>query len=89
MAHRERGDMVRVGGGMRKRTARKLRRIADRLDPKPARWYQVGVQTQSFAQTYTLGPHTTGIGDANVLRAHRRRVLADYLTTMDLKKLRP
>jgi hypothetical protein len=80
---------------MRKRTARKLRRIADRLDPKPARWYQVGTQTQSFAKTYTVAsirqPSADSISySSGVFTGQpKRRVLADYLTTMDLKKLRP
>jgi hypothetical protein len=80
---------------MRKRTARKLRRIADRLDPKPARWYQVGTQTQSFAQTYTVAsirqPTESISYSRGVFTGHPkgRRVLADYLTAPDLKKLRP
>jgi hypothetical protein len=80
---------------MRKRTARKLRRIADRLDPKPARWYQVGTQTQSFAKTYTVASirqpadsisYSSGVFTG---QPKGRRVLADYLSSMDLKKLRP
>jgi hypothetical protein len=74
---------------MRKRTARKLRRIADRLDPKPTRWYQTGTTVGNV--TYT----TSGIQQSQFMtfdfttkRPHRR-VLADYLTAPDLQKLRP
>jgi hypothetical protein len=87
---------------MRKRTARKLRRIADRLDPKPARWYASAWQ-QSANTSVGTGYYTnTASGSSVKLRftdtwadalagkpKRRHRVLADYLTTMDLKKLRP
>jgi hypothetical protein len=77
---------------MRKRTARRLRRIADRLDPKPARWYasawQQSANTGGYGRNLRVDL-TTGIGDSNVLRAYRKRVLADYLTAPDFRKLRP
>jgi hypothetical protein len=72
---------------MRKRTARKLRRIADRLDPKPARWYASAWQ-QSSSTIYSTVPVTYAY-DPALKPKHGHRVLADYLTTMDLKKLRP
>jgi hypothetical protein len=72
---------------MRKRTARKLRRIADRLDPKPARWYASA--WQQSASTAPAHIRTNYRLEARAPAKHRNRVLADYLTTMDLKKLRP
>lgn len=71
---------------MRKRTAHHLRTWADKLDPKPTRWYQVGTQTGAFG-TYT--PTTVTYTGAWDKQPRRRRVLADYLTSLDLKKLRP
>lgn len=76
---------------MKRRTARILRRAADHLDPKPARWYQVGVQTDTFTTQGLTNVTATHGGTWKVTPQPKRRhrVLADYLTSMDLKKLRP
>jgi len=67
---------------MKKRTARTLRRIANHLDPAPQRWYaaswQQSASTRPFGEMYYTAA-----------KPKRKRVLADYLTPMDLKKLRP
>ena len=73
---------------MRKRTARSLRRIADRLDPKPARWY--ATRTSGTWSTNGLAANQfQATIQYHVAQPKRRRVLADYLTSLDLKKLRP
>jgi hypothetical protein len=82
---------------MRKRTARKLRRIADRLDPKPARWYasawQQSANTAGYGRNMRIDVTPVhpagGAWTVRHMPRHGHRVLADYLTTMDLKKLRP
>lgn len=77
---------------MKRRTARILRRAADRLDPKPARWYQVSVQTDTFTTSGLFNVTAThgGTWTRTPPKPKRRhRVLADYLSSMDLKKLRP
>lgn len=77
---------------MKRRTARILRRAADHLDPKPARWYASAWQqsaSTSNTSSYIAGPPTMVAVHRTAADKPRRRVLADYLSSMDLKKLRP
>lgn len=82
---------------MRKRTARILRRAADRLDPKPARWYasawqqgaNMNVDTFTTSGSTPIGTHGIAWKITQPQPKPRRRVLADFLSPFDLKKLRP
>ena len=78
---------------MKRRTARILRRAADHLDPKPARWYASAWQQSANTSNVRIDVTPTFPAGATwrvrKMPRHGRRVLADYLTSMDLKKLRP